>query len=205
MFLGVSQLFQGSLKEIPLVLGIVVGLYWLWGPVAQASWRNFQYRRYSYSGFWRGRVLDVYITDELIGQEETVNNRGDLVVVENRERYLNMEVGDETGFETLVQVPLKKQHEAIVRGDRVEMLVLSNRSDLGKIGETTDVYIPNNNIWVSDYPYLQRDAFIEVSRELRARFGKPNRERSRRREEYPENRGSEIVPRRRRRSEQPWE
>jgi len=26
-----------------------------------------------YSGFFRGRVLDVFITEELIGTEETVN------------------------------------------------------------------------------------------------------------------------------------
>jgi len=49
------------------------------------------------SGFFRGRVLDVFITEELIG-EETVNNKGDLVIVENRERRLNLEVGDETGL-----------------------------------------------------------------------------------------------------------
>jgi len=47
--------------------------------------RNGEYRKYKYSGFFRGRVLDVFITEELIGKEETVNNKGELVIVENRE------------------------------------------------------------------------------------------------------------------------
>lgn len=70
-------------------LGLIGGLYWLWGPVLWASLRNTEYRKYQYSGFFRGRVLDVFITEELIGKEETVNNKGELVIVENRERRLN--------------------------------------------------------------------------------------------------------------------
>jgi hypothetical protein len=149
-----------------LLLGIASGLYWLWGPVFWSSVKNFKYRRFAYTGLWRGEVLDVYITDELIGQEETVNNRGELVITDNRERRLNLEVGDETGFSTQLQVPLKKEHQAIARGDRAEMVVLSSRPDLSRITATTDIYIPDCNVWVSDYPYLQREAFIEISQRL---------------------------------------
>ncbi len=49
--------------------------------------RNVQCRRrYKYSGFFRGRVLDWWITDQLIGKRETVNSKGELVIVENREK-----------------------------------------------------------------------------------------------------------------------
>ncbi len=151
---------------VRLLLGIASGLYWLWGPVFWSSVKNFKYRRFAYTGLWRGEVLDVYITDELIGQEETVNNRGELVITDNRERRLNLEVGDETGFSTRLQVPLKKEHQAIAQGDRAEMVVLSSRPDLSRISATTDIYIPDCNVWVSDYPYLQREAFIEISQRL---------------------------------------
>ncbi|MGI0485990.1 phosphate ABC transporter permease [Pantanalinema rosaneae CENA516] len=163
-------LFLGEGFEFLLLFaGIAVGLYWLWAPILWASLRNLEYRKYNYTGFWRGEVLDVFITEELIGQEETVNPRGDLVIVENRERCLNLEVGDDTGFATRLRVPLKRNYEAIDIGDPAEMLVLSSRSDLSRIMRTSDIYIPNNKIWVSDYPYLQRDAFVDVSRRLRAR------------------------------------
>ena len=148
-------------------LGLFAGLYWLWGPVLWASLRNAEYRRYKYSGFFRGRVVDVFITEELIGKEETVNNKGELVIVENRERRLNLEVGDETGFATELQVPLRRTHQVIAPGQVAEMAVLSHRGDLSSIAKVTDIYIPSHNLWVSDYPFLQRDIFAEVSERIR--------------------------------------
>ena len=149
------------------ILGLIGGLYWLWGPVLEASLRNQKYRQYKYSGFFRGRVLDIYITEDLIGKQETVNSKGELVMVENRERRLNLEVEDETGFTTEVQAPLRRTHQAIAPGQIAEMLVLSNRPDLSSIAKVTDVYIPSQNIWVSDYPILRRDVFTEVSSRIR--------------------------------------
>ncbi|MGQ4645857.1 phosphate ABC transporter permease [Lyngbya aestuarii] len=160
LFLGEG--FDG----LRLLLSIIVGLYWLWGPVYWASMRNRQMRSYKYSGFWRGRVLDVFVTEDLIGTEETVNNRGELVIVENRERRLNLEVGDETGFKTLLQAPLRRIYKGIAPGQVAEMMVMSHQADLGSITKTTDIYIPSFNLWVSDYPYLKRDDFIQVSYQL---------------------------------------
>jgi hypothetical protein len=154
---------------IRFLLGIIVGLYWLWGPVFWASLKNIEARKFPYSGFWQGEVVDVYATEELIGKEETVNERGELVIVENRERRLNLVVGDETGFTSRLQVPLKRYHQAIAIGDGAEMLVMSNRGDLGRISKTSDIYIPSHNIWVSDYPLLLHESFVEVSRSLNAR------------------------------------
>jgi len=161
-------LFLGDELNILLFsAGLVGGFYWLWGPILWASLRNREYRRYQYSGFVRGRVVDVFITEELIGTEETVNGKGELVIVENRERRINMEIGDETGFTFELQVPLRRAHQAIAPNQLAEMVVLSNQADLSRIAKVTDVYIPSRNLWVSDYPYLQRDVFIEVSRRIR--------------------------------------
>lgn len=139
------------------------------GPVLWASLKNTEARKYAYSGFWQGDVVDAYVTEELIGKEETVNERGELVIVENRERRFNLVVGDETGFTSRLQVPLKRDYQAIAIGDRVEMVVMSNRGDLGRISQTSDVYLPSHNLWVSDYPLLLHEAFVEVSRELKGR------------------------------------
>ena len=163
-------LFLGDGFELlRLMLGVTAGLYWLWGPVMWASLRNLECRRFGYCGFWRGEIQDVFLTEELIGKEENVNDRGDLVIVENRERCLNLIVGDETGFSSRLQVPIKRNYQGLQVGDVAEMLLLSNRSDLGRIGKTTDIYIPRSNVWVSDYPFVQRDVFVEVSRELNKR------------------------------------
>ena len=163
----ISLILGDELNGLLFCIGLFGFFYWLWAPVLWASLRNREYRLYPYSGFFRGQVLDVFITEELVGKEETVNQKGELVILENRERRLNLEIGDETGFTTELQVPLRRTHQLIANGQVAEMLLLSNQSDLSRIARVTDVYIPDRNLWVSDYPYLRRDVLIEVSRQLR--------------------------------------
>jgi hypothetical protein len=210
VILGIGLFVGPDIGFFRFLLGLIVGLYWLWGPVLWASLRNRAYRKISYSGFWRGEVLDVYLTEELIGQEETVNDRGDLVIVENRERCFNIEVGDESGFSTRLQVPLERSHQAIRTGDMAEMLVLSNRKDLSRISKTSDIYIPDNDIWVSDYPYLQREAFADVSQRLHEREKQERSDRNRDQSQtnsdsQPNSRGGALARRpRRRNSSMDW-
>ncbi len=151
---------------IILLLQVIFGLYWLWSPVYWASIRNGKYRKFPYSGFWRGEILDVFITEDLIGEEETVNKQGELVIIENRERRINIEIGDEIGPFTIVQSPLKRIHKVIKPGEEAALLVLSNKPDLSKIDAITDVYLPKYNLWIGPYPYVQRDIFTQVSEQL---------------------------------------
>ena len=150
------------------LFGMATGLYWLWFPIYEASMRNRNYRNYPHGGLWQGEILDVYITEDLVGTEETVNKRGELVVVENRERRINLEVGDETGFKTLVQAPLHQDHKTLLPGMPVQLLLLSKEKNLSRISKISDAYLPNRDLWISDYPYLRRDTFIEVSRRILA-------------------------------------
>ncbi|MGF1591319.1 MAG: phosphate ABC transporter permease [Pleurocapsa sp.] len=166
-------------EALILLVGGIMSLYWLWCPVYQASRRNAANRRFKYAGFWRGRVLEVYLTEELIGEEETVNQRGELVIVENRERWINLVLGDKTGFEVEVQAPLQRIYKGIKPGQTAELLVLSNKLDLSQINKISDAYIPQQNIWVGQYPYIQRDVFIEVSRQLGGMTPQRSRNRNR--------------------------
>jgi hypothetical protein len=196
-------LIRGFLGEafgpVLFAIGLTAAFYWLWGPVFLASRRNVECRRYKYSGFWRGRVVDVYVTEELIGKEETVNNKGDLVIVENRERCINLEVEDETGFTAQLQAPLRVTHKVITRGQIAEMVVMSNRADLSKIDKISDIYIPRHELWVSNYPYLRRDFFTDTSRRLREQQQeKPRRRRYEDEEQEPRRRRYEDEEPRRR-------
>jgi hypothetical protein len=160
-------------------LGVMGALFWMWYPAFQASIRNIKYRRYKYSGFFRGRILDWWITEKLIGKQETVNSKGELVIVENREKRINIEVGDDTGFSVELEAPLRPFHKEITRGQIAEMIVMSNRPDLSSIEDYSDVYIPSRNIWVGDYPYIRREFFDEVSDRLREKR-QPRKQKSRR-------------------------
>jgi hypothetical protein len=160
-------LLRGFLGDgLTLMLYVIGGLYWLWSPVYWASLRNAAYRRLPYSGFLRGKILDVFITEELVNEEYTVNKRGETIIIENRERRINLEIGDETGFRAEVQAPLRRIHKVLAPGQIAEVLVLSKQPDLSQIAKITDVYIPRHNLWVGEYPYLQRDIFTDVSRQL---------------------------------------
>ncbi|AVH68035.1 phosphate ABC transporter permease [Nostoc sp. 'Peltigera membranacea cyanobiont' 213] len=178
-----TVVFKLPFASIVFVLGIVSAFFWLWYPVFQASMRNLQCRRYKYGGFFRGRVLDWWITDQLMGKTETVNNKGELVIIENREKQINLEVGDETGFSIEFVAPLRPAHKVITRGQIAEMVVLSNRADLSSIEQFSDIYIPSRDLWISDYPYLRRDFFNEVGRRLREDQQQKPRRRRRRVEE----------------------
>jgi hypothetical protein len=192
VILLIEVILRLPLGPVIFCLGLVGALYWLWGPVLWASLRNAKFRRYKYAGFFRGRVLDSWITEELIGTQETVNNKGDLVIVENREKRINLEVGDETGFTALLKAPLQVSHKIINRGQIAEMLVMSSSPDLSRIEEITEIYIPNRNLWVSDYPFLRQDYFKEISRRIyddreerpRNRRRRPPRQRNREIERY---------------------
>lgn len=166
VILLLGSLLGDGAEGFILILSVIAGLYWFWSPVYLASLRNATYRRYKYSGFWRAEILDVFITEELIREEEKVNKEGRLVIVENTEKKLNLTIGDETGFTVEIQAPVRRIYQAIAPGQTAELLLLSNRSNLDRIDRVSDAYIPSQNLWVGEYPYLQRDVFTEVSREL---------------------------------------
>ncbi len=151
-----------------LLIGITAGLYWLWGPILLASLRNTEFRRFPYSGLWQGRVLDVYITEEVVGEEENVNQKGELIIVENLEQRINLEIGDQTGFRAEIKAPLRRHHQGISRGQVAVILVMSYQQDLGRIAKCSDVYLPTVNLWVSDYPYLRKDVFVDVINQVRS-------------------------------------
>ncbi|XTZ12535.1 MAG: phosphate ABC transporter permease [cyanobacterium endosymbiont of Rhopalodia inflata] len=166
IFWLIGKLLGSGSLAIKLIFDIIAGLYWLWSPIYWANLRNGSYRRFPYSGFWQGRVLDVYLTEEVVGEEETVNKRGELVVIENRERRINLEVGDNEQFRARIKAPVKRIYKGINPGDIAEMVILSKQSDLSRIDKITDVYLPQHNFWLGEYPYLRRDVFTQVSDEL---------------------------------------
>jgi hypothetical protein len=189
-------------------VAIIAGLYWLWGPAYQAGRRNAEYRRYPYSGFWQGEVSDVYITEDLVSTGERVNSQGELVVVENRERRLNLELADEAGYLGKVKVPLVRDHRVIRPGDRAQLIAMSNRPDLDPILELSDVYMADYGLWVSDYPYLNREVFAGVSQQLGRRTSGPGEAGSKRRRDRTSNPAYdpgfyEAPPRRTERSDRP--
>jgi hypothetical protein len=72
---------------------------------------------------------------------------------------------------------LRKEHQGIVPGQAALMLIMSNQEDLSTITKVSDIYIPSRDVWVSDYPYLRRDLFVEMSQQIKKGRQKKGRER----------------------------
>lgn len=175
IFFILGAILGDGAEPIRLLSQIIGGLYWLWSPIYSASVKNVVYRRLPYCCFWRGKILDVYLTEEIVRTQEEVDKLGRLLKVENRERRINIEVGDKEGYLAKIQAPVEPIHRSLKPGQAVELIVLSTQRNLGRNIKVTDAYIPRLNIWLGLYPYLRRDVFWDVREQLRARYSKsPN-------------------------------
>jgi hypothetical protein len=142
-------------------------LYWMLAPVAIAAFRNAKLRKYGFCGFWQARVLDIYVSEEISSKQESFSDRGRLQVVHDTETFLNLEVGDRSGFTTTVRVPMRREYKRLKRKQMACVLLFANDPSFNRIAKTTtDIFIPQVNLWVSDYPYLRRDTFIDLTRYL---------------------------------------
>ena len=75
-------------------------------------------------------------------------------------------MGDREGFRATIQAPIKKIYKAIAPGQVAELIIFSRQSDLSRIDKISDLYLPTQNFWIGEYPYLRRDIFREIRREL---------------------------------------
>ena len=171
IFWLIGSILGRGAEGVSLIFRVIVGLYWLWSPIYWASVRNSKYRRYQYNGFWRGRILDVYVTEEVINESSALDKLGKAIIVENLQKKINIEIGDKSGFQVTITSPLKRIHKAIRPGQAVEALLLSNDPDFMRISQITDIYIPRHKLWVGEYPYLRRDIFLDVRKELAKIYG----------------------------------
>jgi hypothetical protein len=162
--------FWGLLMFLCAGLG---SFYWMLGPVSSAIRRNTKMRSLSQCGFWEARVLDVYMSEEISGRQEDFDRRGRMEVSYDTQSFFNLELGDRSGFITTFRVPMRREYKRIKPKQQVCMLLLSNDPKFRRVSKiTTDAYLPQINLWVSDYPYLRRDVFIDLTRFMLSR-GKP--------------------------------
>jgi len=99
-------------------------------------------------------VLDVFLTEELVGKKKQSTTKRLLIERRNREeRRLNLELEDETGSyysNTSTTAPRTSSDRPLIRLRKC----LSHQNQiairLSAIAKVTDVYIPSRKLWVSD-------------------------------------------------------
>ncbi len=157
-----SQVLEGSqFYSIVLIAGVVILLYILWGPIVEAGQKNSQLRRFPSIALFEGEVVEVFTKEKVENRQEQANNRGELELIENRRTWMILEVEDEDGYLGKIAFPMDKKHTIIREGCRIRCLVFSQRRDFSTVSAISDAWLPNQKIWVGEYPYLLRPAFEE--------------------------------------------
>ena len=144
-----------------LVLGVVILLYILWGPILEASRKNLKFKNYSFSALVDGYISDVYVEDRVENKQEQANNYGKLEIVEKKRTWVVLDIEDDDGFIGNISFPLQNKFNILKKGMRINCVVFSNRKDFSNIQAISDAWCPEINLWVGFYPFLLRPAFEE--------------------------------------------
>ena len=147
-----------------LLIGVIFLLYILWGPIVEAGQINSKLRRYPFAALFDGEIIDAFTKEKIEKRQEQANKVGNLEIVESRRTWLFLDIGDEDGYLGQISFPMEKTHESIRKGTRISGLALSQRRDFSQIAALSDAWLPNQRLWLGEYPFLLRPAFEELCR-----------------------------------------
>ncbi len=138
----------------------------LWWPWAKAANKNFSVRsNVEYGGIWRTHILDVERGNRprpRFGEEEELRNMPRFSAM----KMCTIVIGEENGAQTKLMLPFDARYELLQPGQPAEVLVLSDSTSFSDIKAIKDVYLPDVGLWLAEYPYIDREEFLEVSLEI---------------------------------------
>ena len=71
----------------------------------------------------------------------------------------------------LPRPPRPPRYELLEEGEPAELLVLSDSPEFESFRAVKDVYLPQAGLWLSEYPYCDRTALLDVSLAQRSGLG----------------------------------
>jgi hypothetical protein len=115
-----------------------------------------------YGGVWRTQLLEV---------ENGSRPRPTFGDMEDVPRFMSMKssrivIGEELGAQTELVLPYDARFEVLQPGQPAEVLVLSNTTSFDEIKAIKDVYLPDSGLWLSEYPYIDRTQYLEISLDI---------------------------------------
>ncbi|KAF8056432.1 hypothetical protein HT031_006289 [Scenedesmus sp. PABB004] len=132
-------------------------LYPVWGPWIRAGLRNMQLylRQFQCVGLWRAEVLGV-ARHTVPYAYRAADAAGDTLTVTLGDPWPG-------GARTELTFPYQPGCEDIVEGEPAELLVLGADERLSSFKVVRELYLPQSGMWLAEYPFLDRDAFLDVS------------------------------------------
>ncbi len=149
-------------ENLWLLLCVIFFLYIIWGPILESSRLNSNYKKSKFFSLFDGYISDIYKTEKIESSREQSNRQGRLELIEKKRTWLVVELEDEDGYLEKLSFPMENKHSQIRIGSNIRCLVSSNYSNFDRDISLTDAWLPEENIWIGDYPYLLRPAFEEI-------------------------------------------
>ena len=141
----------------------------LWWPWAQAASKNYSLRKQrGYAGLWRTEILEI----ELRGRPRPqFGGGGGDDKKSSSARFSTMRttrivLGDPDGAQTEFVLPQDARYDLVQPGQPAELIVLSDSPSFESFKAVKDVYLPDCGLWLSEYPFLDRTAFLELSLDI---------------------------------------
>ncbi|KAF5828237.1 hypothetical protein DUNSADRAFT_17994 [Dunaliella salina] len=150
------------------VLAAPVLLYPIWSPWVKAGCKNLEVytKQLRCLGLWRAQVIEVQVFG---GSPFTAgawafggrSSRASAPTV----RVL---IGDgwPSGARVQLEFPYTFRSELLSPGEPVEALVLARDATFSAFKVIREVYAPGLGLWLSDYPFIDKSAFLDVSLQI---------------------------------------
>ena len=141
----------------------------LWWPWARAANKNYGIRsKIEYGGIWRTTVLSIEKGNRPRPQFKGggMDDDDDSIPRFNAMRSCRILVGEEDGAQIELILPHDARFDLLQSGQPAEVVVLSNSTSFDDIKAVRDVYLPESALWLSEYPYIDRSEFLEISLEI---------------------------------------
>eukprot|EP01039_Chlorochromonas_danica_P006941 gene6941-7681_t len=84
--------------------------------------------------------------------------------------YLDILVVDELDRELEIVTPWKDEYGELRQGMSLETMIASTRKDYSNVVTASDAYIPACDLWVGDYPYVDRKQFLRIGHSMLDNF-----------------------------------
>ena len=149
-------------ENLWLLLCVIFFLYIIWGPILESSRKNIKYKNSKFFSLFDGYVSDIYKTERIESSREQSNRQGRLELIEKKRTWLVIELEDEDGYLDKISFPMENKHSRIRVGSNIRCIISSNYRNFEREISLTDAWLPDENIWIGEYPYLLRPAFEEI-------------------------------------------
>ena len=149
-------------ENLWLLLCVIFFLYIIWGPILESSRKNIKYKKSKFFSLFDGYVSDIYKTERIESSREQSNRQGRLELIEKKRTWLVIELEDEDGYLDKISFPMENKHSLIRVGSNIRCIISSNYRNFEREISLTDAWLPDENIWIGEYPYLLRPAFEEI-------------------------------------------